>query len=193
MMNPFEKWKRDGSAKAAIALLDSWLAEDPQYDKEVWPKLKEAMERGHVKPIHGSCCTCQRCGRHYDECRCMLDDVADELEEEKKNCVSLERRLKIANEMRNKHHEMHRAVTEQKNHVADELEAMTVARNHWLKQAKHWGKESVEAKRVLRAIESMVESARSNGKATATLLIFDWDRILAGDFGDTGDFDGLSE
>ena len=31
------------------------------------------------KPEHGPCCTCQRCGKDYDSCRCDLDEVADEL------------------------------------------------------------------------------------------------------------------
>ena len=26
------------------------------------------------KPAHGPCCTCQRCGHHYDDCRCDLDE-----------------------------------------------------------------------------------------------------------------------
>lgn len=30
-------------------------------------------------PTHGPCCTCQKCGENYDDCRCSLDDVADEL------------------------------------------------------------------------------------------------------------------
>jgi hypothetical protein len=29
---------------------------------------------------HGACCTCQRCGKFYDECRCDLDEVVDENE-----------------------------------------------------------------------------------------------------------------
>lgn len=58
-----------------------------------WPQVKEDFEkleaeneklkaclRGHKKPGHGPCCTCQRCGRHYDECRCDLDDFLDEKE-----------------------------------------------------------------------------------------------------------------
>lgn len=34
-------------------------------------------------PGHGTCCTCQKCGKGYDECRCDLDDVVDELEKVK--------------------------------------------------------------------------------------------------------------
>lgn len=32
------------------------------------------------RPTHGPCCTCQRCGKHYDNCRCNLDAVVDDLE-----------------------------------------------------------------------------------------------------------------
>ncbi len=31
------------------------------------------------RPTHGPCCTCQACGKPYDECRCDIDDLADEL------------------------------------------------------------------------------------------------------------------
>jgi len=31
------------------------------------------------RPTHGPCCTCQTCGKPYDECRCDIDDLADEL------------------------------------------------------------------------------------------------------------------
>jgi len=34
-------------------------------------------------PTHGNCCTCQACGLHHDDCRCDLDDVADELSQAK--------------------------------------------------------------------------------------------------------------
>ena len=45
------------------------------------------MERDDLKarladlhrPTHGPCCTCQACGKPYDECRCDIDDLADEL------------------------------------------------------------------------------------------------------------------
>jgi len=30
-------------------------------------------------PTHGSCCTCQACGAFYDDCRCDLDDMADDV------------------------------------------------------------------------------------------------------------------
>lgn len=31
-------------------------------------------------PRHGMCCTRQLCGKHYDDCRCLADDLNDELE-----------------------------------------------------------------------------------------------------------------
>lgn len=43
-----------------------------------------SMKRYYRKPTHGPCCTCQACGQHYDDCRCHLDDVADQLETEHK-------------------------------------------------------------------------------------------------------------
>ncbi len=32
-------------------------------------------------PTHGPCCTCQRCGQHYDDCRCDLDEIVDQLQQ----------------------------------------------------------------------------------------------------------------
>jgi len=43
-------------------------------------KKNEPLRRGHIKPGHGPCCTCQRCGKHYDDCRCDLDDLDDEID-----------------------------------------------------------------------------------------------------------------
>lgn len=40
-------------------------------------------------PTHGPCCTCQVCGQHYDDCRCDLDEVGDELEQTKSNFQKL--------------------------------------------------------------------------------------------------------
>jgi hypothetical protein len=31
--------------KAAIALLDKWLADESGYDERVWPRLKDAIEQ----------------------------------------------------------------------------------------------------------------------------------------------------
>ena len=39
--------------------------------------LKKMKEYFH-KPQHGSCCTCQKCGHIYDECRCYFDETYDE-------------------------------------------------------------------------------------------------------------------
>lgn len=38
------------------------------------------LRKYYRKPTHGPCCTCQNCGQHYDDCRCTLDEVADENE-----------------------------------------------------------------------------------------------------------------
>ncbi len=55
-----------------------WLIEhDKDCEAEVlkWRRIRT--------PTHGPCCTCQGCGLYYDECRCDLDEVADELEQRK--------------------------------------------------------------------------------------------------------------
>lgn len=72
--------------------------------KKAYPKLKNPflpdalreIERlqGHVHASHGPCCTCQRCGKHYDDCRCDLDDVVDALDAAKKRIAELERALR---------------------------------------------------------------------------------------------------
>ena len=36
------------------------------------------MKKYFHKPEHGSCCTCQKCGHIYDECRCDFDETYDE-------------------------------------------------------------------------------------------------------------------
>ena len=56
------------------------------YNERVWAcariaelegDLKKMKEYFH-KPQHGSCCTCQKCGHIYDECRCDFDETYDE-------------------------------------------------------------------------------------------------------------------
>ena len=45
-------------------------------------RLREenAQIRKHFRrPTHGPCCTCQRCGQNYDDCRCDLDDAGEEI------------------------------------------------------------------------------------------------------------------
>lgn len=44
-------------------------------------KAENAKLRGWVKPGHGPCCTCQTCGKNYDDCRCDLEDAADRIAE----------------------------------------------------------------------------------------------------------------
>lgn len=40
----------------------------------------EAVKWQRIRtPTHGNCCTCQACGLSHDDCRCDLDEVADEL------------------------------------------------------------------------------------------------------------------
>ena len=49
-------------------------------------KMKEHFRQ----PTHGPCCTCQRCGQAYEDCRCDLDDVVDELDKANARIAELE-------------------------------------------------------------------------------------------------------
>jgi len=53
----------------------------------------DCMHKRFRKPTHGSCCTCQRCGQFYDDCRCSLDDAADEIVELRTKIADLEKQL----------------------------------------------------------------------------------------------------
>lgn len=48
-----------------VAKIELWLTEEGIIDDK-------GVER--QKPRHGSCCTCQDCGFHHDDCRCQLND-----------------------------------------------------------------------------------------------------------------------
>lgn len=50
--------------------LETRLA-DMTKERDKWRRIRT--------PTHGTCCTCQACGVGYDDCRCDLDDVADDL------------------------------------------------------------------------------------------------------------------
>jgi chromosome segregation ATPase len=52
-----------------------------QNELQKWQRIR--------KPTHGPCCTCQRCGQLYDDCRCDLDETVDELEQTKSNLKRL--------------------------------------------------------------------------------------------------------
>lgn len=49
--------------------------ESAQKEADKWRRIR--------KNTHGPCCQCQHCGQDYDDCRCDLDEVADELEQAK--------------------------------------------------------------------------------------------------------------
>ena len=50
-----------------------------------------AKMKAHFRqPTHGPCCTCQRCGQPYEDCRCDLDDVVDELDKANARIAELE-------------------------------------------------------------------------------------------------------
>lgn len=33
-----------------------------------------------IKPRHGNCCTCQKCGRFHDECVCEHNDLLEDIQ-----------------------------------------------------------------------------------------------------------------
>ena len=35
------------------------------------------MKRKLIKPTHGNCCTCQKCGHGHDECVCSHNEIVD--------------------------------------------------------------------------------------------------------------------
>jgi len=43
--------------------------------------LKEFDHEAAPSALHGSCCTCQQCGKHHDDCRCSLDEALDRIAE----------------------------------------------------------------------------------------------------------------
>jgi hypothetical protein len=44
-------------------------------------ELKEwAKKASQYLPKHGPCCTCQVCGKHYDDCRCTEDELHQEID-----------------------------------------------------------------------------------------------------------------
>ncbi len=65
---------------ACIAERDALLADLADRDK----RLSDLR-----RPTHGPCCTCQRCGKNYDDCRCDLDEVVDELASERERSANL--------------------------------------------------------------------------------------------------------
>ena len=66
--------------KRLSARVDS-LAEELKAANARIAKLEDEiakMKKYFHKPEHGSCCTCQKCGHIYDECRCDFDETYDE-------------------------------------------------------------------------------------------------------------------
>ena len=41
----------------------------------------EYLENRKIKPGHGICCTCQRCGHEYDDCECGDREVYQQIKE----------------------------------------------------------------------------------------------------------------
>ena len=55
-------------------LIDYLFSENELQSKYGYNKVEP------IKPTHGSCCTCQTCGRNYDDCVCDHNDWIDRLE-----------------------------------------------------------------------------------------------------------------
>lgn len=59
---------------ARIQLLESMLAEHTSWKPGVGPVAP-------IKPGHGGCCTCQKCGYPHDECYCEHNEIERRLGE----------------------------------------------------------------------------------------------------------------
>lgn len=62
--------------------------------EETVSHLKKLLKSRHRTPTHGNCCTCQRCGLAHDDCRCDVDDVAEELDAAQDEVKRLVEKLK---------------------------------------------------------------------------------------------------
>jgi len=85
---------RDMNKEDLINKLNTRIIEDALQKRidELEEEL-DCMHKRFRKPTHGSCCTCQRCGQFYDDCRCSLDDAADEIVELRTKIADLEKQL----------------------------------------------------------------------------------------------------
>ena len=67
------------------------------------------MKKYFHKPAHGTCCTCQKCGHTYDECRCDFDEALDDLDKANARIAELEvAQVKAKNEI----YQLNRRITE---------------------------------------------------------------------------------
>jgi polyhydroxyalkanoate synthesis regulator phasin len=79
------------------------------------------------KPTHGPCCTCQRCGQFYDDCRCDLDETVDLLQQ-------AESRIKVLMEEGGQDCRQHNLMVEQLSERIKELETDLKFRDSYEKQ-----------------------------------------------------------
>jgi len=56
-------------------------------------------------PTHGTCCTCQRCGQFYDDCRCNLDEACDEVAELRASLAARDARIAELEKERDRYHD----------------------------------------------------------------------------------------
>lgn len=86
----FERHERDAGDAYGAEVLHRAAKEIDDLRIRVKSAESEAKKWRRIRtPTHGPCCTCQGCGLDYDSCRCDLDDVADQLEEARKEITGL--------------------------------------------------------------------------------------------------------
>jgi len=49
----------------------------------------------NIKPSHGSCCTCQVCGYHHDDCNCSAREIVKGIAQAKSELRALLMELRI--------------------------------------------------------------------------------------------------
>ena len=70
-MRIFEDYNR-------LLTLEAAKAEPGEFTKEIRRVYGLSSTRvDKIKPTHGPCCTCQRCGYDHDECKCLDNDFIE--------------------------------------------------------------------------------------------------------------------
>lgn len=51
--------------------------------RDVLEKLvgRDLTIKPNITPTHGSCCTCQKCGYHYDDCNCEARELVKNIDQ----------------------------------------------------------------------------------------------------------------
>jgi len=85
----YQAIEREHGLKQQLATLRQGMAE-LLADRDKWKGFAR-----HRIPTHGPCCTCQKCGLSHDDCRCCLDEVAEELEKAQQEIARLNVELEL--------------------------------------------------------------------------------------------------